>query len=76
MVDLGRLETIVTIDISREGNYRNLRVMRYSGNQVYDQAALRAVERAVKPSPPQPPDTIRKNWLEIGFRFCGRDFCR
>ena len=76
IADLSRLKTIVTIDISREGNYRNLRIMEYSGNHVYDQAALRAVERAVKPSPPRPPDTVKEKWLLLGFRFCGSGFCR
>ena len=76
IADLSRLKTDVTIDVDRQGNYRNLRIVRYSGNHTYDQAALRAVERAAEPSLPRPPDTIRENWLEIGFRFCGRDFCR
>ena len=74
--DLGRLKTDVTIDVDRQGNYRNLRVVRYSGNHIYDQAALRAVQRAAEPSLPKPPDTIKENWLLLGFRFCGEDFCR
>ena len=76
IVDLSRLETHVTIDVDRQGNYRNLQIVRKSGNHIYDQAALRAVERAAKPSLPKPPDTITENWLLLGFRFCGRDFCR
>ena len=76
ITELSRLKTDVTIDVDREGNYRNLRIVRYSGNNIYDQAALRAVERAAKPSLPKPPDTIKENWLFLGFRFCGRDFCR
>ncbi len=76
IADLSRLKTDVTIDVDREGNYRNLRIVRYSGNNIYDQAALRAVERAAKPTLPKPPDTIKENWLFLGFRFCGRDFCR
>ena len=76
VVDLSRLKTDVTIDVDRQGNYRNLRVVRYSGNHIYDQAALRAVQRAAEPSLPKPPDTIKENWLLLGFRFCGRDFCR
>ena len=76
IAELSRLKTDVTIDVDREGNYRNLRIVRYSGNNIYDQAALRAVERAAKPSLPKPPDTIKENWLFLGFRFCGRDFCR
>ena len=74
--DLGRLKTDVTIDVDRQGNSRNLRVVRYSGNHIYDQAALRAVQRAAEPSLPRPPDTIKENWLYLGFRFCGKDFCR
>ncbi|MDE0331942.1 MAG: energy transducer TonB [Nitrospinae bacterium] len=76
IADLSRLKTDVAIDVDRGGNYRNLRVVRYSGNHIYDQAALRAVQRAAEPSLPKPPDTIRENWLLLGFRFCGRDFCR
>ncbi len=76
ITDLGKLKTDVTIDVDRQGNYRNLRIVRYSGSHVYDQAALRAVERAAKPSLPKPPDTIKENWLLLGFRFCGKDFCR
>ena len=74
ITDLGKLKTDVTIDVDRQGNYRNLRIVRYSGSHVYDQAALRAVERAAKPSLPKPPDTIKENWLLLGFRFCGKDF--
>ena len=76
IADLGRLKTDVAIDVDRGGNYRNLRVVRYSGNHIYDQAALRAVQRAAEPSLPKPPDTIKENWLLLGFRFCGEDFCR
>ena len=76
IADLSKLKTDVTIDVDRQGNYRNLRVVRYSGNHVYDQAALRAVQRAAEPSLPKPPDTIKENWLYLGFRFCGMDFCR
>ncbi len=76
IADLIQLKTDVAIDVDRGGNYRNLRVVRYSGNHIYDQAALRAVQRAAEPSLPKPPDTIKENWLLLGFRFCGRDFCR
>ena len=76
IADLSRLKTDVAIDVDRGGNYRNLRVVRYSGNHIYDQAALRAVQRAAEPSLPKPPDTIKENWLLLGFRFCGEDFCR
>lgn len=74
--NVSRLKTDVTIDVDREGNYRNLRIVRYSGNHIYDQAALRAVERAANPSLPRPPNSIKENWLLLGFRFCGKDFCR
>ncbi len=74
--DLSRLKTDITIDVDRQGNCRNLRIVRYSGNHTYDQAALRAVERAAEPSLPKPPVTIKENWLLLGFRFCGKDFCR
>ena len=53
IADLSRLKTDVTIDVEPGGNYRNLRIVRYSGNHIYDQAALRAVERAAEAFPAQ-----------------------
>jgi len=69
--DVGGMKAEITIDVSRRGDYRKLRIHRSSGNVIYDQAALRAVERAASPSLPRPPDTIREAWLFLGFRFCG-----
>ena len=76
IADLSKLKTVVTIDVDRQGHYRNLRIVNYSGNHIYDQAVLRAVERAAKPTLPKPPNSVKENWLLLGFRFCGRDFCR
>lgn len=70
--DVGGMKAEITIDVSRKGGYRKLRIHRSSGNVIYDQAALRAVERAASPSLPRPPDTIREAWLFLGFRFCGK----
>ena len=69
--DVGGMKAEITIDVNREGGYRNLRIHRSSGNRIYDQAALRAAERAFKSAPPRPPDAIKENWLFLGFRFCG-----
>jgi len=70
------LRTEITIDVRRDGEVRNLRVTRPSGNRVYDEWALRAVERASTPAMPPAPNTVKDIWLYLGFRFCGRNFCK
>jgi protein TonB len=76
LTDLDKLKTIVIFDVSREGAIRGLRIEKTSGNRVYDTAALRAVQRAANPSFPTPPNTVTEEWLPLGFRFCGQNFCR
>ena len=73
LADVGRLKAEVTVDVGRAGGYRRLRVARASGNRVYDEASLRAVERAFQSAMPTPPEAIKGNWIPIGFRFCGRE---
>ncbi|MDA1000071.1 MAG: TonB family protein [bacterium] len=68
--------TTVTVDVSRDGRIRALKLDSSSGNRAYDDAALRAVAKAASPSFPPPPNTIEDAWLLLGFRFCGRSFCK
>ncbi len=75
-LDVEGMRTTVEVDINRTGKYRNLRITRSSGNAVYDRAVLRAVEHAASPSLPAPPDGMKTEWLLLGFRFCGKEFCR
>ncbi len=70
--NVSKMRASVSIDVSRRGGHRNLRIVRTSGNRIYDQAALRAVKRASKPTLPSPPDTAKEKWLLLGFRFCGK----
>ncbi len=74
--DLEKLRTVVIFDVSREGEIRRLRIEKTSGNRIYDTAALRAVQRAANPSLPRPPNTVTEEWLQLGFRFCGKSLCR
>lgn len=74
--NVGNYRTAVTVDVSRDGRIRGLRLDRSSGNRVYDEAALRAVAKAASPSFPAPPNTLEESWLLLGFRFCGRSFCQ
>ncbi|MEK6710080.1 MAG: TonB family protein [Nitrospinota bacterium] len=75
LTGLEKLSTAIAVDVALDGSFRGLKIERSSGNRVYDDAALRAVERAAAPSFPAPPNTVRENWLALGFRFCGASFC-
>ncbi len=74
--NLGDLRTTVAVDVARDGTVRNLRIETSSGNRIYDERALKAVEVAANPQFPEPPNTVRETWLLLGFRFCGTSFCR
>ena len=76
LTDIENLKTVVIFDVARDGAVRGLRIEKLSGNRVYDNAALRAVERAATPSLPPPPNTMKEDWLPLGIRFCGQNFCR
>jgi len=62
------LQAIVSIKIAPDGEVLALRVERASGNTLFDQSAIKAVEK-VGDFPPLPKD-IKEEFLEIGVRFC------
>lgn len=62
------LQAIVTIKIAPDGKLLAMRVERASGNTLFDQSAVKAVEK-VGDFPPLPED-IEEEYLEIGIRFC------
>ena len=74
--DASTMRAAIEVDVNRKGVYRNLRLVRSSGNRIYDQTFLRAAERAFKSGLPKPPDTIKVNWNTFNFRVCGKGFCR
>ena len=76
LTDVTNFRTEIIVDVARDGAIRNLKIMNKSGNRVYDAAALRAIQRAANPSFPPPPNSVKESWLPLGFRFCGRNFCR
>lgn len=76
LTDVTNFRTEIIVDVARDGAIRNLKIVKNSGNRVYDTAALRAIRRAANPSFPPPPNSVKESWLPLGFRFCGRNFCR
>ncbi len=62
------LQAIVTIKIAPDGKLLAMRVEHASGNTLFDQSAVKAVEK-VGDFPPLPED-IDEEYLEIGIRFC------
>ncbi len=61
------LQCIIVIDIDEHGNIIKKWIEKSSGNQLFDQSALRAVEES-GPFPPLPVP-LRPGPLEIGVRF-------
>jgi TonB family protein len=61
------LETIIVLIIEKNGKVRKIWFEKKSGNDLYDQTALRAIKKA-DPLPPIP-DELREESLEIGIRF-------
>ncbi len=66
------METIVGIRIRRDGEIVRTWVEKESGNQVFDQAALRAITKA-NPLPPVPREHAEE-YFEVGLRFTPEDF--
>jgi TonB family protein len=64
MVDI---ETIIVIIIDRDGKLQTSLFEKKSGNDIYDQSAMRAIIKA-EPFPPIPKELNLKT-LEIGIRF-------
>lgn len=62
------LHAIIAIKIAPDGRLLALRVERDSGNTLFDQSAIKAVEK-VGDFPPLPKE-IKEEFLEIGVRFC------
>jgi colicin import membrane protein len=62
------LETTVAIKIGTDGKLLALRIERASGNTLFDNSAIKAVEK-VGDFPPLPKN-IKEEFLEIGIRFC------
>ncbi len=61
------LETIIIVIIEGDGKIRRMWFEKKSGNDLYDQMAMRAIIKA-EPFPPIPRET-GENTLEIGIRF-------
>ena len=61
------LETIIVLIIERDGKIQKSWFEKKSGNDLYDQMAMRAIKKA-EPLPPIPYE-LSENSLEIGIRF-------
>jgi outer membrane biosynthesis protein TonB len=61
------LETIIVLIIERDGKIQKYWFEKKSGNDLYDQMAVRAIKKA-EPLPPVP-NELSENTLEVGIRF-------
>jgi TonB family protein len=61
------LVTVVAIRIAEDGEIEQSWIEERSGNEYYDQSALRAIRKA-NPLPPLPKD-LRGKPLEVGINF-------
>jgi TonB family protein len=61
------LETVIVVIIERDGRVQKWWFEKKSGDEVYDQMALRAIKKA-EPLPPIPKELNEKT-LEVGIRF-------
>jgi TonB family protein len=61
------LETIIIVIIESDGKIRRTWFEKKSGNDLYDQMAMRAIKKA-EPLPPIPKE-LGEGTLEIGIRF-------
>ncbi len=66
------LETVIDVTVSRSGVVTAINIEKSSGNQYFDQSALRAIRKA-SPFPPLPED-IRGSSIELGIRFHSEQF--
>lgn len=64
-------EAIVFTNILRDGSIMDVRIERRSGNQAFDDSAMRAVQSAA-PFPPLPKE-VTENSIELRFRFHSSD---
>lgn len=63
----GELKTVVYFRILRDGNVEDLKIKESSGNKIYDNLCIRAVELA-KPFPPLPAG-FNEDYLGVFFEF-------
>jgi len=68
------LEALVTVKVQKDGNVVGFRLVKSSGNQLFDQSVLRAVQHS-NPFPPFP-DGYVKSYEEIELRFSLADLRR
>ncbi len=61
------LETIVVIVIDKQGKIQKTWIEKKSGNNIYDQTAMRAIKKA-EPFPPLPKE-LGENPFELALRF-------
>jgi len=61
------LETIIVLIIDKDGKIKKSWFEKKSGNDLYDQMAMRATKKA-EPLPPIPSE-LNENTLEVGIRF-------
>ena len=61
------LETVIIVIIEKDGKIKKYWFEKKSGNDLYDQTALRAIKKA-EPLPPIP-NELNENTLEVGIRF-------
>lgn len=66
------IEAVVHVAILQDGTITNLGMEKRSGNNYFDESALRAVKKA-NPLPPLP-EVLKDNSLEVGIRFHSSDF--
>jgi TonB family protein len=61
------LETVIVLIIEKDGRIQKVWFEKKSGNELYDQMAMRAIKKA-EPLPPIPKE-LNENVLEFGIRF-------
>jgi len=65
------LETVIAIQIARDGQIVDMQFEKESGNLDLDNSALRAIKKA-SPFPPLPPD-FEKDTFDVGVSFSPSD---
>ncbi len=65
------LETIIAIEIARDGQIVDIQFEKKSGNPYLDDSALRAIKKA-NPLPPLPP-SFEEDKVDVGVRFTPSD---
>ncbi len=67
-------ETVVSITINKDGTVTGISVEKGSGNEYFDQTAIRAIKKA-SPLPPFPPSWLQKS-IDIGIKFSCKEGCK